>query len=215
MAYITIPHLGAENVIDVLGSAAQRQNTVFIGVQPNGGLTRFVDSSNGSLEVITGHGDTVIALDLHALDLIDEIHDFVEFAGLECRHRDNISALVLDVAVLLLTKAVEQSFTLFDEACKEFLVLISVSLGRAKNFDGVHIAEDVLLADSFSEGVLGCFLELMGFIHNHKTTLTEQGRMIVGLGLLGHEVHIVVRHLEGRLRYAAPQGGYVLFLVKV
>ena len=196
MAHITIPHLTAEDVIDILGSAAQRQNTVFIRVQPNGGLARFVDGSNGSFEITTGNGDTVIALDFHTLNLVDEVHDLVELRRLERRQRDNVSSFFFNVAVLLLAEAIEQGFALFDEACKEFLVLISVSLGRAKDFDGVHIAEDVLLADSFSEGVLGCFLEFMGFIHHHKTTLTEQGRMIIGLRLLGHKVHIVVRYLE-------------------
>ncbi len=71
MAHIAIPHLGAENVIDILGSAAQRQNTVFVRVQPNGGLARFVDGSNRSLEVTAGHGNTVIALDFHTLNLVD------------------------------------------------------------------------------------------------------------------------------------------------
>ena len=196
MAYIAIPHLGAENVIDIFGSAAQRQNTVLVRVQPNGGLARFIDGSNRSFEVTAGHGNTVIALDFHTLNLVDEVHDLVELAGLECRQRDNVSSFFLNVAVLLLAEAIEQGFALFDEACKEFLVLISVSLGRAKDFDGVHIAEDVLLADSFSEGVLGCFLEFMGFIYHHEATLTKQGRMVVGLCLLRHEVHIVIRHLE-------------------
>ncbi|MBQ3607459.1 MAG: hypothetical protein II991_04095, partial [Bacteroidales bacterium] len=112
MAHIAIPHLGAENVIDILGSAAQRQNTVFVRVQPNSGLARFIDGSNGSLEITAGHRDTVIALDFHTLDLIDEVHDLVELAGLECRQRDDVASFFLNVAVLLLAEAIEQGFAL-------------------------------------------------------------------------------------------------------
>ena len=197
MADIAIPHLTAEDVIDVLRRTAHREDTVLICIQPHGAFTALIEGGDRRLEVVSSYGDTVIAFNLHCFDLLDEVHHLLESCRLEGGQGDNASSFFVNViAMAKSTEAIKECGVFLDETIEEFLILFSVIPRGAENLHAIHIAEDVLLADSLAEGIFGCFLELMGFVHHHKTTLTEQRRMVIRLCLLRHEVHIVVGYLK-------------------
>ena len=67
----------------------------------------------------------------------------------------------------------------------------------------VYISEDALLVDTLTEDIGCSFTELVCFIYNHKAASTKQGGVIViELGLLCHEVQVVVGDLEVQILVA-------------
>ena len=52
MADISVPYLTAKDIIDILGSAAQRENAVLVRIQPYSVFASLIQSRNDSLEVV-------------------------------------------------------------------------------------------------------------------------------------------------------------------
>ena len=201
MAHIPIPNLTAEDIMDILWGTAQRENTVFIRVQPDRGLASFLNCGDSGNKEAAGDGNSIVALDLHLLNLLDQLQNLIELSGLKRRQGDDAATAFIDIVIVaLFAKVIEQRFVFRDQAYEVFFVLVPVCLGRAECFHRIDIARNILFADSLAKGILGRFLKLVGFIHYHEAAFPKQRRMVIRLGFLGHEVHIVVRDLEIQIR---------------
>ena len=115
--------------------------------------------------------------------------------------KNNATTVFFDICLMALSaQASEQRLVCAEQSCQIRFVASEISGRSAERFHSVHIAGNVLFADSLSKGILGRFLKLVGFIHYHKAAFPKQRRMVIRLGFLGHEVHIVVRDLEIQIR---------------
>ena len=83
MACVSVPHGVVEDSVDILWGTAKRKDSVFIGIEPNGVLSRFVNGSHCCDEQSAGYRNTVVALYLHIFDLFYSVNQFRKFSALE------------------------------------------------------------------------------------------------------------------------------------